>query len=509
MLIRSIVLILTLLASPSAFAQFQAPAASPPAEVRQTVGYTDFLLRYSRPDVRGRVIFGELIPYGAVWRTGANEATLLAFDQPVRIGDQQVAAGTYALYSVPGLGRWTIILNQDTTLWGARGYDPARDVVRVTLEPIPLAQRVETLEIHFTDITPQRCHLTIAWENTRVDLPIELNTDAQVVQRAAAELDADATGMEYYAAARYYLDNNLDLHQAKAWMDRRMELDGEQFGVMRYQALIEYRLGEEDTAIRTMERSLELARQAGNEHYVRINQASLRDWKSVQVPELTGEELLRRAIAYHDPRGSWETGVFSLRLYETRPGSDYRLTDLRIDNENGSFTLDRQTGPEHVYRYTDADTCIVHVNGEEKMFVQAEEINSLRCRDNARYLNYYTYLWGLPMKLRDAGTVIVPTVHRRDYHGQELLELKVTYDPFVGGDTWYFYFDPETYALSGYQFYHDEAANDGEYILLEDEVEVGGMRLPAKRYWYTHGDRRYLGSDLVMATGTDRLPERE
>jgi hypothetical protein len=509
MLIRSIGCVLFLLAGTSAFAQFSAPAASPSAEVRQTVGYTNFLLRYSRPDVRARVIFGELIPYGEIWRTGANEATLLSFDQTVRIGDQQVAAGTYSLFSVPDIGRWTIILNRDTTLWGTQGYDPALDVVRVTLEPTPLAERVETLEIHFTDLTPQRCHLTIAWENTRVDLPIELNTDTQVAQRAAAELGADATGMEYYAAARYYLDNNLDLRQAKQWMDRRMELDGEQFGVMRYQALIEYKLGEEETAIRTMERSLELARQAGNDHYVRMNEASLREWKSVRVTDLTGTELLDRAIDYHDPKGKWETGVFSLRLYESRPGSDYRLTKLRIDNGAGSFTLERQTGPEHVYRYTDADTCIVLVNGEEKMFVQAEAIEALRCRDNARYQDYYTYLWGLPMKLRDEGTIINPQVHRRNYFGRELLELKVTYDPFIGGDTWYFYFDPETYALRGYQFYHDEAANDGEYILLEDEVEIDGVRIPAKRYWYTHGDRRYLGSDLVTDTGTDSLPERE
>lgn len=509
MLLRFFGWIICLLLGTSAFAQFEAPAASPPAEVRQTVGYTNFVVRYSRPNVRGREIFGGLVPYGTVWRTGANEATLLSFDQPVRIGDSSVPAGTYSLYSVPGLAQWMILLNRDTTLWGTQGYDPDLDVARVTVEPIALAQRIETLNIRFTDLHPQRCYLTVAWENIQVNLPIELDTDAQVARRAAAELDDEANGMEYYAAARYYLDNDLDLKQARAWMDRRMELDGEQFGVMRYQALIEYKLGDEATAIQTMERSLELAREVGNDHYVRMNEASLRDWKSVRVTDLTGTELLERAIDYHDPQGKWDTGVFSLRLYESRPGNDYRLTDLRIDNAEGSFTLDRRTGPEHVYRYTDADTCIVLVNGEEKMFVQAESIEALRCRDNARYQDYYTYLWGLPMKLRDAGTIIAPQVHRRDYFGKELLELKVTYEPRVGGDSWYFYFDPETYALSGYQFYHDEAANDGEYILLEDEVEIDGVRLPAKRYWYTHEDRRYLGSDLVTATGTDHLPERE
>ena len=490
--------LLFLLLGTGAFAQFQAPAASPPAVVRQTVGYTNFTLQYSRPNVRGRAIFGNLVPYGEVWRTGANEATLLSFDRPVRMGGESVPAGTYALYTIPGAERWTVILNRDTSLWGARGYAAAQDAVRLAVEPIALAQRIETLEIRFTDLSPQRVHLAIAWENTRVDVPIDLGTDAEVLRRAAVELDNDASGMEYYAAARYFLDNDLDLEQARTWMDRRMELDGEQFGVMRYQALIEYALGDTAAARRTMERSLALAREAGNEHYERMNTASLRVWRSTRVPDLTGEELLNQAITYHDPRGRWDEGVFSLHLYETRPGNDYRLTDIRIDNQNGSFTLDRQTGPNHVYRYTDADTCIVLENGEEKMFVQAEDIHTLRCRDNARYQNYYTYIWGLPMKLRDPGTIVHPEVYRRDFFGRELLELKVTYEPDVGGDTWYFYFDPMTYALSGYRFYHDETANDGEYILLEDEINIDGVRLPAKRHWYTHGTGEYLGTDTVV-----------
>jgi hypothetical protein len=114
------------------------------------------------------------------------------------------------------------------------------------------------------------------------------------------------------------------------------------------------------------------------------------------------------------------------------------------------------------------------------------------------YRNYYTYLWGLPMKLRDPGTIIDDNVHRVNFFGQELLEMKVTYHEEVGGDIWYFYFHPETYALSGYRFYHDEAANDGEYILLEDEAQIGDFRIPAQRHWYTHGERQYLGSDEVV-----------
>lgn len=112
--------------------------------------------------------------------------------------------------------------------------------------------------------------------------------------------------------------------------------------------------------------------------------------------------------------------------------------------------------------------------------------------------DYYQYLWALPMKLKDPGTIIDPNVHARDFFGQELLEVRVTYDQEVGNDIWYFYFHPDTYALSGYRFYHDESKNDGEYILIEGEKQVNGMKIPARRHWYTHTDRRLLGTDEII-----------
>ncbi|MEO0726990.1 MAG: DUF6503 family protein [Bacteroidota bacterium] len=498
---RTITIALLLCCSWALQAQLTIPPSSAPAELHTQIGLTDFTITYHRPSVKGRVIFGELLPYKQVWRTGANEATLIRFDKDIRIGGDPLAAGTYAIYTIPQEeDNWTFILHTDTTLWGASGYDESKDAARFMLPVKSLAERVETMEFRWMDITQTSAKLCLEWANIRLAIPIEVNTNEQVQASIAQELTASNTnGNDYYRAARYYLDNNLDLQQAKGWMDKRIELGGEQFGVMRYQAFIERKLGNFEEANRIMQRSLELAESRPNPHYVRINTQTLREWNKEAVAGMDGASLLAKSINYHDPNGVWETEGIDIKLYESRPGGGYRLTDLAFNSNQETFLLDQRRGRDHIVRELRPDGCAFKLNGQEADFSE-EEIRRFRlsCEGNELYKNYYSYLWGLPMKLTDPGTIVDPKVHNVDFFGDELLEVKVTYSEEVGADIWYFYFDPITYALSGYRFYHDEADNDGEYILVEGEAQVGQLRLPAQRHWYTHGDRRYLGSDEIV-----------
>lgn len=483
------------------FSQLTIPPSSAPAQLSTQIGLTQFDITYHRPGVKGRVIFGDLLPYDEVWRTGANEATRLRFDQPVIIADQEVAAGTYAIYTIPKEeGPWTVILNADTTLWGARGYDQSKDILRIECPAKALPERIETMEFRWMNLTHISGDLCLEWANVRLSIPIQLKTHEQVNNSIGKTLTASNTnGNDYYRAARYYLDNELDLQQAKEWMDQRLKLDGEQFGVMRYQAFIERKLGNFAEAERIMRRSLELAEERPNPHYVRMNTKTLREWAKEEVPGLSGTELINRSIQYHDPEGAWQTANIDLRLYESRPGGGYRISDLLINIDQETFILDQQRGRDHIYRKLAPEQCVTKLNGQEADFSEAEiRQYRLNCEGNQLYQNYYTYLWGLPMKLQDPGTILADKIHRVDFFGQELLEVKVTYSEEVGADIWYFYFHPDTYALSGYRFYHDEADNDGEYILLEGEAQISGMKFPAIRHWYTHGDGRYLGSDEVI-----------
>jgi hypothetical protein len=213
---------------------------------------------------------------------------------------------------------------------------------------------------------------------------------------------------------------------------------------------------------------------------------------------LTGPELVLRSIRYHDPQGQWLRRAHEFSLKETRGDGTFRTTELILNPGAGKFSLSQHRGEDHISRFLGPDNCVVTLNGKSTFTEEQKEKYRLTCAGSTLYRDYYTYLWGLPMKLQDEGTLIGKQVESVDFYGQQLLQVRVTYAEGVGEDVWYFYFHPITYALSGYRFYHDEAANDGEYILLEGEVAVGPLRLPAKRSWYTHGEGTYLGVDEVL-----------
>lgn len=213
----------------------------------------------------------------------------------------------------------------------------------------------------------------------------------------------------------------------------------------------------------------------------------------------TATDILNRSIQYHDPKGVWSQfkGQFDITM-ET-PGSSSRHSLVLIDKIEDKFELKVKQDGVQIHRMLYADTCSILLNGSATFSQEAEEKHKLSCERTKMYRDYYSYLYGMPMKIKDEGAHLDTVVRKVEFHGREYLKLKVTYDESVGSDVWYFYFDPETYALQAYQFYHNEKANDGEYILLSDELKFGAMKFPKTRKWYMNTGDKYLGVDKLNA----------
>ncbi|MDX1939768.1 MAG: DUF6503 family protein [Saprospiraceae bacterium] len=210
------------------------------------------------------------------------------------------------------------------------------------------------------------------------------------------------------------------------------------------------------------------------------------------------QEILSKSIQYHDPQDKWGKEQLVLNLEETRPNGSIRYTRLEIDLSKDYFFLKQKNGEDEIIRIMQRGECQHQYQGKSDISEETAQRLRLTCERTAFFRNYYTYLWGLPMKLKDPGTILHEQVEMSDYFGKPAYKLKVTYDANVGSDTWYFYFDLKTYALVGYRFYHDETKNDGEYILLEDEAVINGLRLPKNRKWYMHQDAKFLGTDTLV-----------
>jgi len=213
--------------------------------------------------------------------------------------------------------------------------------------------------------------------------------------------------------------------------------------------------------------------------------------------KLSGPELLDKAIAFHDPNNLWKSFNGKLEVKMETPESSDRLSTIVLDLPNSKFNI-RVTKDEDFYTYKlQGDSCSISLNGSSN--ISEEDIKKFRlsCDRAKMYRNYYTYLYGLPMKLKDSGTIVHEKVKRKTFKNKEYLVLKITYNKEVGDDIWYFYFDPLTYAMEVYQFYHDESKNDGEYILLNGMEEINGIQMPKIRNWYYNKDDKFLGADVL------------
>lgn len=216
------------------------------------------------------------------------------------------------------------------------------------------------------------------------------------------------------------------------------------------------------------------------------------------APSNEAEQLLARSIEFHDPSGIWADRTVSLAWNGTGSEGEERVAlDLSIEPDGSTFSMSgRYRGHEIEYSTTDA-AVTVSVNGSSNVPEEISAEMRLERENGMFWRSYFGYLVGLPMKLTDPGTHIDPQPIETDFMGGAVDAIRVTYDADVGGDTWYFYFDPSTAEVVGCRFYHDESVNDGEYIVFEGLVEADGLRLPARRSWYVNADDRFLGADEV------------
>lgn len=260
-------------------AQIQTPQPSPFQKLEQKVGLTDVTLEYSRPSMRGRAIYGNLVPYNKVWRTGANANSKITFSNDVTIGNNNVKAGTYAIFTRPGASNWDIFLYTDTNNWGApEKWDDSKVAAKINVPTKPLNMAVETFTISLDNLKNDAATLAIQWDKTYVGVPIEFNTDKAVTSSIERAMNGPTAG-DYYAAATYYFEADKDIKQAMKWMDKAMEMTKEpMFYQLRQKSLIYAKAGDKKGAIDAAKKSLELAKKAGNDDYVALNTKSLKEW---------------------------------------------------------------------------------------------------------------------------------------------------------------------------------------------------------------------------------------
>jgi len=254
-------------------AQLKTPAPSPTQTLKQDFGLSSVELSYSRPGMKGRKIFGDLVPFGKVWRTGANNATTISFGEDVTIGGKKVPAGKYGLLTIPDKKNWTIIITKQTDVTSPADYKSDQDVVRVEAQAMEMNRSVETFTMQFADIKPSTCELQMMWDKTVVSLPIAADVETKVMAQIEQVMNKD--NRPYFNAAMYYMDNGKDLNQALAWFDKAAELQPKAFWIHHQRANCLAKLGKKDEAKMAAEKSKGLAAEAKNDDYVKLNEKLL------------------------------------------------------------------------------------------------------------------------------------------------------------------------------------------------------------------------------------------
>ena len=258
-------------------AQVKMPAPSPTQTIKQDFGMGNIELTYSRPAAKDRKIFGDLVPYNKLWRTGANGATIIRFSEPVEIKGKKVDTGSYALYTIPGADSWEIILNKDLKNWGVDGYKESEDVVRVSVTPMNMGSKMESFTMQFADIKPESCELHIMWEKTAVAIPITTNIREKVKAQIEEALKSDKK--PYWQAAQFYNEYEKNSAKALEYASKAAEANPKAFWIFLYKARIQKDMGDNDGAMQSAKKSLELATEAKNDDYIKMNEELIKKLK--------------------------------------------------------------------------------------------------------------------------------------------------------------------------------------------------------------------------------------
>ncbi len=247
------------------------PAPSPMQTVKQAFALSDITVEYSRPSAKGRKVFGEVVPFEKIWRTGANASTKITFGEDVEVKGTKIAAGTYALYTIPNKKSWEVMLYKDLKLGGNTAeYKKENEVLRFVVKPESMKEHVETFTINITDIRPNTCNIALMWEKTRVVFDVVADIDSKIMKNIENAAAADT--LNYYVAANYYYENGKDLNKAYEWVKKAAEKNPKAYWVMNLQSKIEYKLKNYDAAIASAEKVIALAKDAKNDEYVKFGE---------------------------------------------------------------------------------------------------------------------------------------------------------------------------------------------------------------------------------------------
>jgi hypothetical protein len=282
---KKIITALFLAINVCAYAQITMPQASPGATLTTKIGLTDVKINYSRPRIKGRTIFGTgdvLTPYGKIWRTGANQGTVITFGDDVEVEGKKVAKGDYLLLTIPGASEWTVILYKDVAMGGnTDDYKQDKDAARFTVKSDKLSEKVEMFTINVTDLTDDNtaAKIQLAWENTSVKFGVKVDFDSKVAEQIKNATTGQIPNM-YATSARYYLDTKRDLKQALSWVDMAITADPTAFWNMHLKAQIQKAIGDKAGAIATAQKSLDAAKKAPSDFgYIKQNEDLIKSLK--------------------------------------------------------------------------------------------------------------------------------------------------------------------------------------------------------------------------------------
>jgi hypothetical protein len=238
--------------------ELKLPALSPNSTITQDISTSKIEITYSRPSLRGRTVFGDVVPFGSVWRTGANSATKVTFGEDVRIGDVNIKAGSYSLYTIPDKTEWEVIINKNTGNWGANGYDTNDDVVRLKVRPVALESAVETFTISIGSITFSSCTIDLSWERTHVSIPVSLNNQERLLTSIDKAINNPT--IPYQPAAMYLYETNQQLDKALEYATKAAEKNPKAYWIQLLRARIAAKLSNVDIAREAAQKTIELAK---------------------------------------------------------------------------------------------------------------------------------------------------------------------------------------------------------------------------------------------------------
>jgi len=261
-------------------AQITHPKASPFSEIVQEVGLAKLSVAYSRPAVKGRKIFGELVPYGRIWRAGANESSKFTTSTELSIMGNKLPEGTYALYAFPAADRWEIVFHRNISHWGdgRKDYDPGEDAFRITLVPEKMSYLQENLLITFDRIDHNSANMQWVWEYTRITIPILVPTDRLMLEEIEKRINVNPNAQTYYEAARYFQEQGTEYVRALEYLNKAIALGGDTYYFYRVKSLVEAGLGNFEAAVNSAKKSLILAQQEDKDEFVRMNKKNIALW---------------------------------------------------------------------------------------------------------------------------------------------------------------------------------------------------------------------------------------